>query len=498
MQQDNEKLRQIILQIAAQEQGVASSLPSNEMLGNRPIFLMAPLSYTGIIHGQHLAEKSSNLVAAVDDQSQQHTIHGAPRWSTNEFLEKIKKYPDALALDFSRSPIGKKYVAQLCDQAKIERISIASQIPPVVDNFENRPVFFLSPLSFLAEMHAKGISMGHNNVIASIDDSSSLEKLHGAPCWSSRDFLQKAAKYPDAIAIDFSFTSQEQGVARKLCELAGIERINAGLAIAHYGQHAVYEPAHVYRQQTLLRLDDFLRLADRLDDDLSVHTLYSNLLFRLTYDRDYLHSAWSTPANEYFAAYGDTSTFQLGTREHFCDCGAFQGPVVQKFLEASNYRYESITAFEPDRQNFEKLQGIASACTPGYRAINKAVSNRQETLFFKETGTVASHISPSGEIPISTVRLDDEMEKLTLLKMDIEGFEAKALQGASRLIRAQRPRMAICVYHYALDLLDVMEQLDGLVENYHFRLRQHCSTYYYDLVLYASPVPGSEPSPWVQ
>lgn len=49
--------------------------------------------------------------------------------------------------------------------------------------------------------------------------------------------------------------------------------------------------------------------------------------------------------------------------------------------------------------------------------------------------------------------------------------------------------MAICVYHYAQDLLDIVEQLDKLVEGYHFRLRQHSPGHYYDLVLYASPSP---------
>ena len=89
-----------------------------------------------------------------------------------------------------------------------------------------------------------------------------------------------------------------------------------------------------------------MRIAGRLDDDLSIFTLYSNLLFRLTYDHGYLLPAWATPANEYFGVYADASTFQVGTREHFCDCGAFQGPVVRKFLEASNYRYASITALD--------------------------------------------------------------------------------------------------------------------------------------------------------
>lgn len=181
------------------------------------------------------------------------------------------------------------------------------------------------------------------------------------PRWSSRQFIEHAAQHPQALAIDFSYGPGESGLAHKLCEQAGIERVDACLAVAHCGLAAVYEPAQVYRQRTLLRLDEFLSFADRLDDDLSVFTLYSNLLFRLTYDSSLLLDCWATPINEYFSTYADSSTFQLGQREHFCDGGAFQGPIVHKFLEASRHRYESITAFEPDSINFQKLEGIASA-----------------------------------------------------------------------------------------------------------------------------------------
>jgi hypothetical protein len=104
-----------------------------------------------------------------------------------------------------------------------------------------------------------------------------------------------------------------------------------------------------------------------------------------------------------------------------------------------------------------------------------------------------SSVSADGGTIIETVCLDDEVSKATFLKMDVEGFETEALKGARRLLTSQRPRAAICVYHYSDCLLRVMEQFDASVENYHFRLRQHFGGYYYDVVLYASPVKGAEP-----
>ena len=494
MQEHIEALRREILRTASLQAPTPQNLPH---LGNRPVFLMAPMSYAGMQHGQRIANGAGQVIAAVDDITPHDRIHGAPRWSSAEFLARARQYPDAVCIDFACSPGGRRFVEQLCRTAGLERLAAAPPDVPLIAGFEDCPLFFMSPQNPLAAMHAPGVAMHSGKVVATVDDGTSpLGQIDGVPRWSSQQFLAQAQQYPGALAIDFSADVQEGGKVRALCEQAGIELVDMCRATAHCGQHAVYEPARIYQRKTLARLDDFLRLADRLEDDFSVFTLYSNLLFRLTYEREHLLPAWATPANEYFSACGDASTFQLGTQEHFCDCGAYQGPIVQKFLAHTRHRYASITAFEPDPINFAQLQSLASPWTPNFRAINKAVSNTVEELRFKQTGTMSSHATPDGDIAVPTARLDDEVDKITLLKMDIEGFEPKALAGAAHLIHTQRPRIAACVYHYALDLLDVIDQIDQCADGYHYRLRQHSHTYYYDLVLYASPISGSGPVPW--
>lgn len=495
-----QQLRQQILRIAEQDRPALDASFITPALAHRPAFLIAPQSYAGMVHGPRIAASLRHVVAAVDDQSiHLDNIHGAPRWSSQEFLAKAAQYPHALAIDFSCSPRGRAFAENLCAATGMEKLSVVPSEAPLIAHFEQRPIFLLQPRSGIGNIRCANIAHRAGNVVAAIDDDpDGSATIHGIPRWSTRQFIEQASHYPHALAIDFSYSPGQWGMTQKLCEQAGVEKINAGLALAHCGLPAVYEPARVYRERTLLRMDEFLHFADRLEDDLSVFTLYSNLLFRLTYDPSHLLDAWAAPASEYFSPFADNSTFQLGQREHFCDGGAFQGPIVRKFLDASRYQYESITAFEPDSINYQKLQSVANAYTPRFKAINKAISNEHTMLRFLETGTVSSHVSPDGGISVPTTRLDDELEKLTLLKLDIEGFEAKALEGASRLIRTQRPRMAICVYHYAQDLLDIVAQLDKLVDGYHFRLRQHSCAYYYDLVLYASPVAGTEPPSWAR
>jgi FkbM family methyltransferase len=383
-----------------------------------------------------------------------------------------------------------KHHSELLRQQLIQAATLG--IENTIHDLLNRPVFLLGPLSNLGNTYGPKIALATKGLIASVDDYSTDTLIHGAPRWTSEEFILKAGKYPNAVAIDFSESQLGRTSIRKVCDLAQIERHDCVVAQAQLGMVSVYEYATVYRSKTIDRLDEFISLADRFDDDLSRATLFANLLFRITYDRSYMLKTWINPMEEYFSPFASPTTFQLGTREHFCDCGAFQGPIVSKFLKSTGYQYESITAFEPDRVNFQILENFSPFKLQSFRLVNKAISSRKQNLRFIETGTISSYIGSEGNSVVQTVKLDDELDKLTFLKMDIEGFEVKALQGASNLISKQRPRIAACVYHYAQDLLDVVAQLDKTADDYHLRLRQHDGSYYYALVLYASPLAGVE------
>ena len=59
------------------------------------------------------------------------------------------------------------------------------------------------------------------------------------------------------------------------------------------------------------------------------------------------------------------------------------------------------------------------------------------------------------------------------IKMDIEGAEREALLGASRIIREQRPVLAICVYHRPADLWELPLLIHEINPDYRMYLRAH-------------------------
>lgn len=88
---------------------------------------------------------------------------------------------------------------------------------------------------------------------------------------------------------------------------------------------------------------------------------------------------------------------------------------------------------------------------------------------------------------INIVSLDDVVgdEVVGFIKLDIEGAEYDALEGAQRTIARDKPLLAICVYHKPGDQLALMDYLHSLVPEYRFWLR-HYGTAEWDTILYAA------------
>ncbi|MFW9485628.1 hypothetical protein ACE8GQ_10055 [Xanthomonas euvesicatoria pv. euvesicatoria] len=57
--------------------------------------------------------------------------------------------------------------------------------------------------------------------------------------------------------------------------------------------------------------------------------------------------------------------------------------------------------------------------------------------------------------------------------MDIEGAELGALRGASAHIATGRPTLAISAYHRSSDLLDLVDAIENIRDDYRIGLRHH-------------------------
>ena len=77
-----------------------------------------------------------------------------------------------------------------------------------------------------------------------------------------------------------------------------------------------------------------------------------------------------------------------------------------------------------------------------------------------------------------------QIEKIDFIKMDIEGWELRALKGARSTIGKFGPKLAICLYHKFSDFVEIPHWLSANFPDYEFRLG-HYTLFEDETVLYA-------------
>lgn len=180
--------------------------------------------------------------------------------------------------------------------------------------------------------------------------------------------------------------------------------------------------------------------------------------------------------------------FDFRDDEIFIDCGAYDGKTVVDFIFCVKGKYKKIYAFEPDIANYSLCRNNLADLQNVF-LMNSGLSDSEGEFWFDNRGTQSSKIvenyADGNFTKINTVKLDSLIsEPVSFIKMDIEGAEYSAINGAAELIRKYKPKLAISVYHNDGDLIQIPSLLRKLVPEYKFYLRHHTTTYV-DTVLYA-------------
>jgi FkbM family methyltransferase len=234
--------------------------------------------------------------------------------------------------------------------------------------------------------------------------------------------------------------------------------------------------------QILDHYEALLDFGDRLADEASRQTLYRLMRYRLTYDLRELQ-AINEPFDRQF--YGNPF-MALRPDEVLLEGGAYDGDSIRHFLLHGGGHYARIIAFEPEPANYAKLAAFAAG-HPDIRAVCKGLSNINGTLRFSNGMGMASHVAEDGDSEIQVCRIDDEVDDaVTLLKLDIEGAELDALDGARETIGRHQPKLAIAVYHQPGDILAIPRYVEALGREQRLYLRHH-SGFHYDTTFYAIP-----------
>jgi FkbM family methyltransferase len=226
---------------------------------------------------------------------------------------------------------------------------------------------------------------------------------------------------------------------------------------------------------------------DLLADDESRKHFLEQVRWRLWLDFENLSSPGPAPQ------YLPPGLFAWSKDEVFIDVGAYDGDTVRQIATLFGGDFDRIVSLEPDPVNMAKLQATVQSLPPSLRQRVEmfpfAVGAEPGRLKIEPSGLPSSQVG-SGSHEVECVTLDNLLtqRKLrpTFIKMDIEGAEPGALQGARNVIRDCRPILAVCGYHLQNHLWRIPLLIADIEPSYKFFMRTH-NEEAWDLVCYAVP-----------
>lgn len=198
------------------------------------------------------------------------------------------------------------------------------------------------------------------------------------------------------------------------------------------------------------------------------------------------------PGEQYFAQCVLDALHNENKAQCYVDCGAFIGDTIELFKNNVNNDYSLAIGFEPDPINADRLL-LNHKGDERVKCIRAGVWDHPTVLSF-EAGEGGSSRVIEGKsekenvVSINVCAIDSvpECENASFIKMDIEGSELRALNGAKNVIEKNRPILAICIYHSDEDMISIPLWIIEHCKDYDFYCR-HYSVDIIETVFYAIP-----------
>jgi len=279
------------------------------------------------------------------------------------------------------------------------------------------------------------------------------------------------------------------GVRRQLLDLGCANVLPFYPALWKYADdllpHYVFDLPH----KVLEAAPQVLAAYGLLADDASRAEYVANVRWRIDPEYDALpprtgHEIYFPP--DLFAVRGD---------EMFVDCGGFDGDTLASFLRRTPAGFCDAVVFEPDPRNFRKLaayvETLPARTSQAVEMHQAAVGSHESVLRLETRSSTASSVSGTGETEIPCLAIDATLGEraATFIKMDIEGAEPAAIEGAARQIRLHQPLLALSAYHSQEHLWQLPLQVHALHADYRYFIRHYADEPVDALVVYAVP-PG--------
>jgi len=216
-------------------------------------------------------------------------------------------------------------------------------------------------------------------------------------------------------------------------------------------------------------IDDISAMYHAMSDYRSRLTLLGLLEYWLDFDI----AKYNRFQERHFDSYYDLDLISCNQDEVFVDAGAYDGSTVLSYIaNFGKENYRRIYCYDINRNNIELIKRNLR----GLRNVDirlKGLAEKNGDLYVNDDiPNESTKLQTTGGNMVPVVALDDDIaESITFLKIDIEGGEYQALQGAKKHIAQGRPKMALSVYHNNDDLWRIFKYVNELCDNYSYYFR---------------------------
>jgi len=214
-------------------------------------------------------------------------------------------------------------------------------------------------------------------------------------------------------------------------------------------------------------------------------------LSKIGYEAQLINEPIGTLIDFVYEQYAYKDIFRVEKDDVVIDCGGAIGDTAVYF-SAKGASEVHVFEFIPSNIGLiHKQMELNSHFKTKVKIVEYAVwSSTDVELSYLDKGN-SSRVDAVGVYPnsVKTMSIDDmcirnNVVKVDLIKMDIEGAELPALMGAQDTISKFKPKLAICVYHKSNDLLEIPEYIKSLNPDYDFYFNYYTDVGW-EAVLYA-------------
>ncbi len=297
---------------------------------------------------------------------------------------------------------------------------------------------------------------------------------------SRKKEILKIEQVPKDALILWTATGSPLEVKRRLDEM-GFKNISY-LALCKYTAFDLVHPPFImdFKEDYLTNQDKYNGVYNLLADEKSKSVFQKVINFKISFDYEFMDGFTNDHQGQYF----DKEIVPKIENISFLDGGGYVGDTATEVIK--NYPdFKKIYLIEPIPENIR----IAKRELGHYENIEFltcGVSDKKETLYFNEEKSFST-IYGKGTQSVEVDTIDNIVkEKVDFIKLDIEGAEQDAIDGAKKTIKKYKPILAICIYHKAEDWYKIPEKVLAIQSDYKVYLR-HYMEGIFETVMYFIP-----------